>query len=238
VGIGTDSPSTLLHVAGVVRTSSGSNFSQFSNNFLRSNAAGSFFYDNATVGQSNEFRTSVSSSLDTTALTLTANGILALRNAGTSATGVGITFPSTQSASSDANTLDDYEEGTFTATMSTSSSGSVTIDTSFRTGFYTKIGRQVSILGQFKVASVSSPTGELYINGLPFTSLSATTNHSGVVIFADALTSGATTQMMGYIAPNVTNIAIGRFSAGAYLGGGASVCQASSYFFIQATYFV
>jgi len=155
-----------------------------------------------------------------------------------SGSGSGITFPATQSASSDANTLDDYEEGTFTATMSTTSSGSVTIDTSFRTGWYTKIGRQVSILGQFKVSSVSSPSGELYINGLPFIALSATSNHSGVVIFADGLTASATTQMMGYIAPNANYIAIGRFAAGAYLGQGANVCQASSYFFIQATYFV
>jgi len=153
-------------------------------------------------------------------------------------TGGQITFPATQSASSDANTLDDYEEGTFTATMSTSSSGSVTIDTSFRTGWYTKIGRQVTVLGQFKVASVSSPAGELYLNGLPFIALSATSNYSGVTIFADGLTATATTQMMGYIAPNANYIAIGRFAAGAYLGQGANVCQASSYFFIQATYFV
>jgi hypothetical protein len=152
-----------------------------------------------------------------------------------SASGSGISFPATQSASSDANTLDDYEEGTWTATMSTSSSGTVTISTN--TGWYTKIGRQVSILGQFKVGSVSSPAGELYINGLPFTSLSASTNHSSIAILADGLTASATTQMMGYISPNGTTIAIGKFSAGSYLGQGANVCQANSYFFIQATYF-
>jgi hypothetical protein len=36
-----------------------------------------------------------------------------------SASGSGISFPATQSASSDANTLDDYEEGTWTPTTST-----------------------------------------------------------------------------------------------------------------------
>jgi hypothetical protein len=174
----------------------------------------------------------------TTGITFAANGQMTLANTPLQLTGGQIQFPATQIASADGNCLDDYEEGTFTATMSTSSSGSVTIDTSFRTGWYTKIGRQVSILGQFKVASVSSPAGELYINGLPFSSLSATSNHSGVVIFADGLTASATTQMMGYIAPNANYIAIGRFAAGAYLGGGAGVCQAASYFFIQATYFV
>ena len=34
-----------------------------------------------------------------------------------STSGAGITFPATQSASTDANTLDDYEEGTFTPTV-------------------------------------------------------------------------------------------------------------------------
>jgi hypothetical protein len=38
-------------------------------------------------------------------------------NATPSTSGAGITFPATQSASSNANTLDDYEEGTFTATI-------------------------------------------------------------------------------------------------------------------------
>jgi hypothetical protein len=55
-------------------------------------------------------------------------------------TGAGITFPATQSASSDANTLDDYEEGTWTVTLSGSISGSTTNGFS---GFYTKIGNLV-----------------------------------------------------------------------------------------------
>ena len=46
-------------------------------------------------------------------------------NATPSASGAGITFPATQSASTDANTLDDYEEGTWTPTIA-ASSGSIT----------------------------------------------------------------------------------------------------------------
>jgi hypothetical protein len=60
-----------------------------------------------------------------------------------SASGSGISFPATQSASSDANTLDDYEEGTWTPTM-TSQSGSIT-SYSTTNGTYTKIGNTVSI---------------------------------------------------------------------------------------------
>jgi hypothetical protein len=58
-------------------------------------------------------------------------------------TGVGVTFPATQSASSDANTLDDYEEGTFSPTIS-GWSGTYTT----RKGFYTKVGRLVTLIGQ------------------------------------------------------------------------------------------
>jgi hypothetical protein len=54
------------------------------------------------------------------------------------ASGAGITFPSTQSASSDANTLDDYEEGTWTVVWT-----ALTGTPSSTTGNYTKIGKIV-----------------------------------------------------------------------------------------------
>ena len=48
---------------------------------------------------------------------------IAVGNATPSASGAGITFPATQSASTDANTLDDYEEGTFTPILTTTGTG-------------------------------------------------------------------------------------------------------------------
>jgi len=54
----------------------------------------------------------------------------------------GIAFPATQSASANANTLDDYEEGTWTPGYSLDS-GSVSDVTS--SGTYIKIGRQVTL---------------------------------------------------------------------------------------------
>jgi hypothetical protein len=88
-----------------------------------------------------------------------------------STSGAGITFPATQSASSDANTLDDYEEGTTAVTLSPETSGTITIDTANDAVAYTKIGRQVTITGQVNVSSVSAPVGSyVHVNGLPFTS--------------------------------------------------------------------
>jgi len=83
-----------------------------------------------------------------------------------SGSGSGITFPATQSASSDANTLDDYEEGTFapTLTYSTSTSGVTYIE---QTGHYTKIGNMVLIQGTISVSSKGTGSGSVRIS-LPF----------------------------------------------------------------------
>jgi hypothetical protein len=86
------------------------------------------------------------------------------------ASGAGITFPATQSASSDANTLDDYEEGDWTAVLQGSTSNpSGTY--SNQTGKYTKIGRTVFVAFQIVLNSgFSAGSGSIRISGLPFTS--------------------------------------------------------------------
>jgi hypothetical protein len=81
------------------------------------------------------------------------------------ASGAGITFPATQSASSDANTLDDYEEGTWTPTV-VSGGGSITSYTS--TGTYTKIGNIVTVGYIFQITNGGTATGSVSITNLPF----------------------------------------------------------------------
>jgi len=98
----------------------------------------------------------------TQALTLNANGALVLQGGNTSASGVGVAFPATQSASSDANTLDDYEEGTWTPSLG----GNTTYNT--QSGTYTKIGRQVTVRGQVNVNTIGTGSTTI-ISGLPFT---------------------------------------------------------------------
>jgi hypothetical protein len=84
-----------------------------------------------------------------------------------STSGAGITFPATQSASSDAHTLDDYEEGIWTP-IATSDVGSITSYSS--DGFYTKIGNSVTVQLQINLISVGTASGGLNFSGLPFTS--------------------------------------------------------------------
>jgi hypothetical protein len=87
-----------------------------------------------------------------------------------SGSGSGVSFPATQSASSDANTLDDYEEGTFTPTLTASTTNpTVTYVTGATLGAYTKIGNIVHISLEVRTSAFSGGSGELRIAGLPFT---------------------------------------------------------------------
>jgi len=122
-----------------------------------------------------------------------------------STSGAGITFPATQSASSDANTLDDYEEGTWTPTLTPATSGTITLG-SPNLCAYTKIGRVVHINGLVDVSSVSSPVGAtVTINNLPFTSNGTGTQRSTGAARGAALTSGGLNTTM-VVLSNVTTI--------------------------------
>jgi len=82
------------------------------------------------------------------------------------ASGAGITFPATKSPSSDANTLDDYEEGTFTPSI-IASSGSITSYTS-RTGYYVKVGSLVMVVVEMVLSNKGSIGSAIRISDLPF----------------------------------------------------------------------
>jgi len=94
-------------------------------------------------------------------------GVIGVGGATPTSNGSGITFPATQSASSNANTLDDYEEGTWTPTI-TSGSGSITayvVDNAA----YVKIGYTVYISMQITITTVGTASGPMNYT-LPFTS--------------------------------------------------------------------
>jgi hypothetical protein len=74
-----------------------------------------------------------------------------------------------------ANALDDYEEGTFTASLlGTTTNPSTAVTT---TGYYTKIGNRVSIEVNFIAVNTTGASGQVEVSGLPFTS---NTNSMGV----------------------------------------------------------
>ena len=102
------------------------------------------------------------------------------------ANGIGIAFPTTQSDSSDANCLDDYEEGTWSPTPSGNVNLTSVVSVSAR---YTKVGRLVTLSGQV-TATVTLPNIVTYfvLPSLPFANNGTTT---GAVQENGNLTIGA-----------------------------------------------
>jgi len=76
------------------------------------------------------------------------------------------------------NILDDYEEGTWTPAY-TFSSGSVTVV--IQSAKYTKVGNVVIAQCRIYTSSISSPSGNTLLNGLPFTGSSSGAIMSGMV---------------------------------------------------------
>jgi hypothetical protein len=98
---------------------------------------------------------------------LEGKGVLAIDEAAITAS-QGIKFPATQVSSTDANTLDDYEEGSVTFTDTSGATLSLTTNA----GKYTKIGRHVFVTGKITYPVTASGAVSM-IGGLPFTSASA-----------------------------------------------------------------
>ncbi len=122
-----------------------------------------------------------------------------------------VKFPAVQNASADVNTLDDYEEGTWTPTFACTT-GSITIDAGASYGKYTKIGRMVAFTGHTVVTSVNAPTGVLRILGLP---VAANLDSSAVSVRAFALEAAAITAINAFMdTVNGDRIILRKFAAG------------------------
>lgn len=78
-----------------------------------------------------------------------------------------VKFPATQVPSSGANDLDDYEEGTWTPTITGSISASGQAY-SAQSGTYTKVGRKVTVIGRVTLSTLGTITGTVEIGNLPF----------------------------------------------------------------------
>ena len=137
---------------------------------------------------------------------------------GATATTGGIQFPATQVAISDANNLDDYEEGTFTPTIQGSSTAG-TGTYSHQIGVYTKIGNLVTI-NVWINWSAHTGTGDLLLAGFPFTSI-GTTNYraSGTFGWVQNLTLSASNVATMAMSPSSTNASVTQYTVG---GGAAS----------------
>jgi hypothetical protein len=139
------------------------------------NAYSAFGYVTTAVGTRAQIATafyietkSAGSSAPTERARFNSTGALVFAGGTTTADGIGITFPASQSASSNANTLDDYEEGTWTPALG----GFSSITYSAQTGTYTKIGNVVNVVCKMVVTGGTRTSADLQVFSLPFTSAS------------------------------------------------------------------
>ena len=134
------------------------------------------------------------------ATTVKASTTMSVGGATPSASGSGISFPATQDASSDANTLDDYEEGTWTATDASGAGLSFTS----ATHRYTKVGRLVSLQVDELTFPSTADGNSVLIGGLPFTAGTSAgsggvTNYTGSAV--QFLILGGASQLRLYNVP-------------------------------------
>jgi len=128
-----------------------------------------------------------------------------------------IKFPSTQNASTNVNTLDDYVEGTFTPTIvGSTSAGTGTYTT--QVARYSKIGRRVFFQARI-VWTAHTGTGNLRMGALPYTSNSVADSYSGVNLGeCSDITLTASNVMTAYIPSNNTQVLFLQYP----VGGGTS----------------
>jgi hypothetical protein len=123
-----------------------------------------------------------------------------LKDTGVDISGAGtssgqVKFPATQNASSDVNTLDDYEEGTWSPSLAggtiTSETGTLTTVT-VNVARYTKIGNMVMFNLRVTIGNAGTGGGDLLVQ-LPLTPANATTaagDNNGVSLRCIIATSG------------------------------------------------
>ena len=132
----------------------------------------------------------------------------------------GLTFPSSQISSADPNTLDDYEEGTWTPTV-IGSTVAGTANYTIQAGTYIKIGRQVTAIGAISYAS-GTGTGDLQVAGIPFVTASTSNSFSYGSCLLDTITTAALNQATIGSNPSESIFRLKQFP----IGGGVATTMA------------
>ena len=178
VGIGTSSPADILHLvsdAPMLKTEATNDSSGFRIDVLGQSSGQAFRVLKDTTTTLFEVNTNGNILVDDGDLVVASgHGINFSATANTSATG----------GSTSQELLDDYEEGTWTATLSSSGGGFAASVTSFSGGHYTKIGNMVTAhiyTGSFNITNAGS--GYAKIGGLPYASMYSAADYGSAIFY-------------------------------------------------------
>jgi hypothetical protein len=81
-----------------------------------------------------------------------------------------IKFPATQNPSSDVNTLDDYERGTWTISFTFATPNDLAVSAETKEAYYVKIGQQVFLFWNYTFTpTFTTSAGNAQLTGMPFT---------------------------------------------------------------------
>lgn len=146
--------------------------------------------------------------------------------------GGGIQFPATQVPSSDVNCLDDYEEGSYTPTI-TFGGGStgLTYAANGQVGRYVKVGKLVYVTGRIVLSAKGSSTGSAVVDGLPFTTANVFNGQNVNLIGYYSNLASISLAVTGLVNTNATTFSL-------YQGGAASVAALTHSNFTNTSDFI
>ncbi|MDB4301066.1 hypothetical protein N9926_01155 [Flavobacteriaceae bacterium] len=217
VGIGMVADTTTLTVNGQVGTTNGS-----------AGAPTHSFYGDADTGMFRAGANSIGLSTGgTQRLTVNSSGDIDVETGDIffSTAGKGIVLGAT--SNTDANTLHDYEEGTWTPRITASTAGVATAG-SGNNGYYTKVGNLVKLSGRIQWTEITTALdGNRQISGLPFTVKNSTGNLSGTMMIRQYNGFSASSQHHAF-SPNVNATTADVISFGGGSGSGQNYTHLAS----------
>lgn len=228
VGIGTTSPSYKLEVKGAAATAGQLSIHDGTGDTVTSgNNAGSLLFqarDSSirTIAEIDAIHTTTNGTGAAMVFQTRVSDALAERmridNAGHVIVPNGITLGTAAGTYTAENTLDDYEEGSFTGTLTGGTTAPSTPITAV--GYYTKVGRLVEISIAFANKDNTGASGTVTVTGLPFTSAS-TVLHLGSVVN----TRGPNEQSSSYVSTGASSLIQVNYAGGqtAWASTGAGV---------------
>lgn len=146
-----------------------------------------------------------------------------------------LAFPAAQNPSANANTLDDYEEGTWTPVIKFGGATTGITYGAATLGRYTKVGRQVTASCTCTLTSKGTATGSATLEGLPFSAVNDSVYSSAAIGYAVGFAS-LTGTVLGLVQANTTRVLLYQSNNGAAAGLTNTNLTNTSALYLTASY--